>query len=79
MNGYLEGEVQRLLAEDPRTAEQGIRVVRTDDGVLLVGEVESPERCAQVEEVIRGAYPELAVRCDLAVPRVAVPEEAERI
>jgi len=53
MNEYPEGEVQHLLAEDPRIAEQGIRVVRVDDGMVLVGEVESPDRCAQIEAGLR--------------------------
>lgn len=79
MNEYTQGEVQHLLAEDPRTAEQGVRVVCTDDGVILVGEVESPERCAHIEAVVREAFPTLKVRCDLGVTRVVAPEEAERI
>jgi hypothetical protein len=79
MNEYTEGRVQQLLAEDPRTAEQGIRVVRSDDGVILVGEVESPDRCAQVEAVVREAFPDLNVRCDLSVTRVGVPREVEQI
>jgi hypothetical protein len=79
VNEYTEGEVQHLLAEDPRIAEQGIRVVRVDDGVVLVGEVESPERCAQIESVLHEAFPGLKVRCDLAVTRVNAPQEVERL
>ena len=79
MNEYTEGEVQHLLAEDPRIAEQGIRVVRVDDGVVLVGGVESPDRCAQIEAVLHEAFPGLTVRCDLAVTRVNAPQEVERL
>lgn len=79
MNPHLDGQVQQLLAEHPRIAEQGIRVIHTEDGVVLVGEVESPERCAQIESVIHAAFPDLTVRCDLAVTRVQPPEEVERI
>jgi hypothetical protein len=79
MNEYTEGEVQHLLAEDPRIAEQGIRVVRVDDGLVLVGEVESPDRCAQIEAVLREAFPDLKIRCDLGVTRVGAPQEVERI
>jgi hypothetical protein len=79
VNEYIQGEVQHLLAEDPRTAEQGIRVLCTDDGVVLVGEVESPDRCAQLEAVVREAYPHLKVRCDVGVTRVSAPQEVEQI
>jgi hypothetical protein len=79
VNEYTEGEVQQLLAEDPRIAEQGIRVVRTDNGMVLVGEVESPERCTQIESVLHEVFPGLDVRCDLGVTRVGVPQEVEQI
>jgi hypothetical protein len=79
VNEYTEGEVQHLLAEDPRIAEQGIRVVRVDDGVVLIGEVESPERCTQIEAVLHEVFPGLSVRCDLAVTRVNAPLEVERL
>lgn len=79
MNEYTEGDVQHLLAEDPRIAEQGIRAVRVDGGLVLVGEVESPDRCAQIEAVLHEAFPGLKVRCDLAITRVNAPQEVERI
>ena len=79
MNEYDEGHVQQLLTEDPRIAEQGIRVVRVDDGMILVGEVESPDRCAQIESVVREAFPGLHVKCDLGITRVSAPQEVERI
>ena len=79
MNEYTEGEVQHLLAEDPRTTEQGVRVVRVDDGMVLVGEVESPDRCAQIEAVLREAYPGLKIRSDLGITRVNAPQEVERL
>jgi hypothetical protein len=76
---YSEGRLQQLLAEDPRVAELGIRVVRVDDGVVLCGEVESPQRCAQIERVVREAFPDLTVRCDVGVTRVGEPGEVEKI
>jgi hypothetical protein len=79
MNEYTEGEVQHLLTEDPRIAEQGIRAVRVDDGLVLVGEVESPDRCAQIEAVLHETFPGLKIRCDLAITRVGAPQEVERI
>ena len=79
MNEYTEGDVQHLLTEDPRIGEQGLRAVRVEDGLVLVGEVESPDRCAQIEAVLREAFPGLKIRCDLGVTRVGAPQEVERI
>jgi len=79
VDAYTEGQVQQLLAEDPRVAELGIRVVPVDDGIVLMGEVECAERCAQIEAVIREAFPDLKVRCDVGVTRVTEPDEVERI
>jgi hypothetical protein len=79
MNEYTEGQGQQFLAEDPRIAELGIRVVRVDEGVVLVGEVESPDRCVQIETAVREAFPGLPVRCDLGLTRVNPPEEVEQI
>ena len=79
MNEYTEGDIQHVLTEDPRIAEQGIRVVRVDDGVVLVGEVESPDRCSQIENVLHEKFPGLRLRCDLSVTRVNAPQEVETI
>jgi hypothetical protein len=79
VNEYTEGDIQHVLAEDPRIAEQGIRAVRVDDGVVLVGEVESPDRCAQIESVLHEEFPGLTVRCDVSVTRVNAPQEVETI
>lgn len=79
MNEYTEGDIQHVLTEDPRIAEQGIRAVRIDDGVVLVGEVESADRCAQIESVLHENFPGLTVRCDLSVTRVDAPQEVEAI
>ena len=76
---YTEAQVQRLLAEDPRVAELGIRAVRVDDGLVLSGEVESAERCASIERVVHEAFPELTVHCDLGVTRVSEPDEMEKL
>ena len=79
LDQHLEARVQQLLAEDERVAELGIRVTRVEDGFALHGEVESAERCAQIERVIREAFPEVTVRCELFVTRVGEPEEAEQL
>jgi len=79
VNEYTEGDIQHVLTEDPRIAEQGIRVVRVDDGVVLVGAVESPDRCSQIETVLHEKFPGLTVHCDLSVTRVNAPQEVEAI
>jgi hypothetical protein len=77
---YTESHLQQLLSEDDRVAEQGIRAVRLDSGAYaLCGEVESAQRRAQIERVVREAFPELTVRCDIGVTRVHEPDEVEEI
>jgi len=79
MDGHLQAQVQQLLAEHPQIGEQGIRIVEVTDGLVLVGDVESPDRCAQIESVVRETFPQLSVSCDLTVTRVNPPQEVERI
>jgi hypothetical protein len=79
MDANLEAQVQHLLAEHPQIAEQGIRLVEVTDGLVLVGDVESPDRCAQIQSVVQEVFPHLSVRCDLTVTRVSPPQEVERI
>jgi hypothetical protein len=75
-----EGRLQHVLSEDPRVAELGIRTVRTEDGAfVLLGEVHSAERRAQIVEVVAEAFPELTVHFDIAVTRVHEPEEVEEL
>jgi len=77
---YTESQVQRLLAEDDRVAEQGIRVIRLEDGGLaLSGEVESPQRRALIEKVVHEEFPDLHLHCDIGVTRVHEPDEVEEL
>jgi len=77
---YAESRLQRMLAEDDRVAELGIRVVRLEERRLaLVGEVESPERRRMIEQVVAEAFPDLNVQCDIGVTRVHEPEEVEDV
>ncbi|GAA2577858.1 hypothetical protein GCM10010399_04520 [Dactylosporangium fulvum] len=76
---YVESELQHLLAEDERIAEQGIRFVRTEGGISLVGEVESAERRDLICQVVTEAFPELPVRCNIGLTRVHEPEEVEEL
>jgi hypothetical protein len=79
VNQYVEGELQHLLAEDERIAEQGIRVVRTEAGIALVGEVESAERRDRICQAVAEAFPDLPVRCNIGLTRVHEPEEVEEL
>ncbi|MER7003342.1 hypothetical protein ABT297_09880 [Dactylosporangium sp. NPDC000555] len=76
---YIEGELQNLLAEDGRIAEQGIRFVRTGSGIALVGEVESTERRALICQAVAEAFPDLPVQCNIGITRVHEPEEVEEL
>lgn len=49
--------VREALAEDERTHTLDVEVIVTRDGILLAGEVETPERRSEVELVARGAAP----------------------
>ena len=75
-----ESRLQRVLAEDERVAELGIRIVRLDESRLaLVGEVESAERRAMIERVVAEAFPDVRIHCDIGVTRVHEPDEVEEV
>ena len=76
---YMEGELQHLLAEDERVAEQGIRFMRTESGISLVGEVESAERRDVICQVVTEAFPDLPIRCNIGLTRVHEPEDVEEL
>ena len=79
-DSYPESRLQRVLAEDPRVAELGIRVVRLEQGgFALSGEVHSQERCRQIEQVLAEEFPDLPIRLDIAVSRVHEPDEVEEV
>jgi len=76
---YTEEQIQRMLAEDPRIAEQGILTTVRGDVVVLCGEVESPERRHQIELSVAERFPGARIHCDIAVTRAGAPEEAEEL
>ena len=76
---HVESELHQLLIEDARIAEQGIRVVRTEDGIGLVGEVESAERRDLICEVVHEAFPDLPVHCNIGLTRVNEPQDVEEL
>lgn len=78
---YTESQLQRLLAEDERVAELGIRVIRLEEGggFALSGEVESPQRKELILRVVTEKFPDLTVHYDIGVTRVHEPDEVEEI
>jgi hypothetical protein len=77
---YKESELQRVLTEDERVSEQGIRVSHLEENTFgLSGEVESPKRKERIEQVVAEKFPDLTVRSDIGVTRVTEPEEVEEV
>jgi hypothetical protein len=77
---HTESQLQRLLAEDDRVAELGIRVIRLDEGCLsLSGEVESTKRRDMIRQVVAEEFPDVQVRCDIGITRVHEPDDVEEL
>ena len=62
---HVEGEIQRLLAEDADIAELGIEVAGVDVGehptIVLRGCVNGPERRTHIVDRVRAAFPDIEV------------------
>ncbi|MGH3715260.1 MAG: hypothetical protein ACRDT4_17620 [Micromonosporaceae bacterium] len=76
---YAETDIQRLLAEDPGVAEQGITVLVRGDTLVLCGEVESTERRSHIEELIAERFPDALIDSDIGVTRTNPPDGAEKL
>jgi osmotically-inducible protein OsmY len=77
VSGYDEAELQRLLAEDPATAELGIEVVCREGHLVLMGEVESAERRDAIAAKVAEHVPGASVHNDIAITRTQAPSDAE--
>ena len=75
----LEAEIQRLLTESDRVAEQGITVQRREQSVVLGGEVESTERRDEICRRITSRFPDVEIPCDIGITRTTVPADVEEI
>ncbi|GAA2886651.1 hypothetical protein Acy02nite_23950 [Actinoplanes cyaneus] len=75
----LEAEIQRLLAEHDRVAEQGVTVQRRENVLVLSGEVESEHRRDEICRQITARYPDLEIACDIGITRTHAPDEVEEI
>lgn len=76
---YTETEIQRLLAEDPGIAEQGITVVVRGETLVLCGEVESVGRRDHIEQLVAERFPDVRIDCDIGVTRTHAPDEVEKL
>jgi osmotically-inducible protein OsmY len=74
---YVAGRIQQRLAEDPRTAELGIKIEVRGDVVYLRGRIMSEERRSAIVAVVREAEPEREIRDEIGVTSVHEPEEEE--
>ncbi|GAA3825036.1 MULTISPECIES: BON domain-containing protein [Amycolatopsis] len=74
---YRAAHLRRALAEDPRTAEMGVRVNVRGDDVHLSGEVTCDERRAELENVLHEVAPGLRVHNDVRVADTREPARRE--
>jgi osmotically-inducible protein OsmY len=76
---YVAARLRRMLAEDPRTAEQGVRVTVRGQQVMVSGDVASAERRDQLELVLREAVPDMVVHNDVRIVRAGEPTDREEL
>ncbi|GAA2828921.1 BON domain-containing protein [Crossiella cryophila] len=76
---YEVSRLRRALVEDPRTAEQGVRVTVRGQHVFLVGEVASEARRRGLDEVIGEVAPDLVVHNETHVAGAAAPVGREEL
>jgi osmotically-inducible protein OsmY len=74
---YLVARIQRRLAEDPDTAELGVRVAVHGGAVYLSGDVASDERRRHLVAAAAAEAGDLEVRDDLRVTCADPPTTAE--
>lgn len=76
---YLVAHVRRALAEDPRTAELGIRVNVRGSRVHLSGEVATEERRGDLERVLHEVVPQVEVCNEVRVADTREPARREEL
>lgn len=76
---YQAARVHRALAEDPRTAELGVRVTVRGDAILLSGDVECEHRREEIETVLREIASDMRVLNDIRVTEVGEPTCVEEL
>jgi BON domain len=76
---YLVARLQTALAEDPRTAEQGVRVAVRGDQVVVSGDVATEQRRAEVSSLISEVAPDMAIHNDIRVVNAGEPTRREEL
>jgi hypothetical protein len=76
---HIEGEIQRLLAEDADIAELGIDIACEAGAVVLRGCVTTPQRRAAIVGRVRAAFPGHNVRDEIAVAGKEAPSQTEEV
>jgi hypothetical protein len=76
---YLAARLRRTLAEDPRTAEMGVRLAIREDHVHLSGEVATEERRADLDAVLAERVPDMVVHNDVRVADTREPAGLEEL
>ncbi|HET9138649.1 BON domain-containing protein [Actinophytocola sp.] len=76
---YRAARLRQALAEDPRTAELGVRVTVRGDHVLLSGQVVSEQRRDELQQVLADVAPDLAVYNDVRVTCADEPSGREEL
>jgi osmotically-inducible protein OsmY len=76
---YTEGRIQRHLAENPDTAELGVRIAVHASAVFLSGDVSSERRRERIVEAVRALVPDLRVHDELAVTGADAPVRREEL
>jgi hypothetical protein len=76
---YRAARVQRALAEDERTAEQGVRVFVRGDDVYLRGQVACDVRRSTLDEVVHEVLPDAVIHNEVRVLTGAEPGGEEEL
>ncbi|WP_198942852.1 BON domain-containing protein [Actinophytocola xanthii] len=76
---YRVAHVRRALAEDPRTAEMGVRVNVRGEHLHLSGEVATEQRRDELEQVIVELLPDVEVHNDVRVADTREPARLEEL
>jgi osmotically-inducible protein OsmY len=76
---YTEAHIHQHLAENPDTAELGVRVAVHGRGFFLSGDVASDERRRRVVDAVRQLVPDLTVHDELQVTGADAPASREEL
>jgi hypothetical protein len=76
---YLVGHLRQALAEDPRTAQQDLKVLISGRQILVKGDCPSYERAQAVADVVRAHAPDYEINNQVRVAPMPSPERTEEI